>query len=136
MNIPFSGDQIILLVLAVIFLIAVIVIVVEWRKSSVSRNNVLLLEKQTELKKIELVEKDLENKQRKESISELSEEDQERLRQIRINTSEIMGKVSLLSTEVNEKADQLEAKSELLKLQKLSEKLDKKEQEIERSLKK
>ena len=46
-----------------------------------------------------------------------------------------MGKISLLSSEVNEKADQLEAKSELLKLQKLSEKLDKKQAEIEKSLK-
>ncbi|WP_455645717.1 hypothetical protein [Methanosphaera sp.] len=136
MAIAFTEDQIFLLVLAVIFLIAIIVIVVEWRKSAVSRNNVTLLERQMELKKIELVEKDLENKRMKENMSELSKEDQEKLQQIRINTSEIMGKVGLLSTEVNERVEQLEAKSELLKLQKLAEKLDKKEAEIEKSLNK
>ena len=118
-----------------LFRSAIIAIVMAWRKNSESKNAVLLLEKQTELKKVELVERDLENKQRKENLSELSQEDQERLRQIRTNTSEIMGKISLLSSEVNEKADQLEAKSELLKLQKLSEKLDKKQAEIEKSLK-
>ena len=66
-------------------------------------------------------------------MSDLSEEDQERLRQIRINTAEIIGKVGLLNTEVTEKVEQLEAKSELLKLQKLSEQLSKKEEEIEKS---
>ncbi|MCI5866796.1 MAG: hypothetical protein SOZ23_05915 [Methanosphaera sp.] len=130
-----SQDYLVILALAVIALIAIIAIVMAWRKNSESKNAVLLLEKQTELKKVELVERDLENKQRKENLSELSQEDQERLRQIRTNTSEIMGKISLLSSEVNEKADQLEAKSELLKLQKLSEKLDKKQAEIEKSLK-
>lgn len=136
MHIAFTEEQIMIMVLSLLFVIAIIVIIVEWRKKSVSRNNVLLLEKQTELKKIELVEKDLENKRRKESMSDLSKEDQERLQQIRLNTAEIMGKVGLLSTEVNEKVEQLEAKSELLKLQKITEKLDKKEQEIEKSLKK
>lgn len=135
MAISFTTDQIMIMVLALIFLIAIIVIVIEWRKSSVSRNNVALLEKQAELKKIELVEKDLESKRRKEDMTELSEEDQEKLKQIRLNTSEVMAKVGLLSTEVNERAEQLEAKSELLKLQKLAKKLDKKEKEIEKSLK-
>ncbi len=135
MNMAISQDYLVILALAVIALIAIIAIVMAWRKNSESKNAVLLLEKQTELKKVELVERDLENKQRKENLSELSQEDQERLRQIRTNTSEIMGKISLLSSEVNEKADQLEAKSELLKLQKLSEKLDKKQAEIEKSLK-
>lgn len=135
MDMAISQDYLVILALAIIALIAIIAIVMAWRKNSESKNAVLLLEKQTELKKVELVEKDLENKQRKENLSELSQEDQERLRQIRTNTSEIMGKISLLSSEVNEKADQLEAKSELLKLQKLSEKLDKKQAEIEKSLK-
>lgn len=135
MAISFTTDQIMIIVLALIFLIAIIVIVIEWRKSSVSRNNVALLEKQAELKKIELVEKDLESKRRKEDMTDLSEEDQEKLKQIRLNTSEVIAKVGLLSTEVNERAEQLEAKSELLKLQKLAKKLDKKEKEIEKSLK-
>ncbi|MCD7781342.1 MAG: hypothetical protein LUG89_01380 [Methanosphaera sp.] len=136
MALAFTEDQIFLLILSIIFLVVVIVVVVEWRKVAISKNKVLLVEKQAELKKIELVEKDLEAKRVNESLTDLSKEDQERLQQIRVNTSEIVGKVSLLNTEVNERVEQLEAKSELLKLQKLADKLDKKEQEIENSLKK
>jgi hypothetical protein len=130
MDLIFTGDQIFLLILAVIFLIAIITIVVEWRKSNVSRNEIILLEKQAELKKIELVEKDLDSKQRKENLADLSEEDQNKLREIRTNTSEITAKVGLLSSQVNERVEQLEAKNELVKLLKLSNELDKKEKEI------
>jgi hypothetical protein len=131
----FTGDQIFLLILAVIFLIAIIVIAVEWRKSNVSRNDIILLEKQAELKKIEIVEKDLENKQRKENLADLSESDQEKLKEIRNNTSQITAKVGLLSSQVNERVEQLEAKNELVKLQKLSNELDKKEKELNDLLK-
>ena len=130
MDLIFTGDQLFLLVLAVIFLIAVIVIAVQWRKSNVSRNDVILLEKQAEIKKIELVEKDLENKQRKENFADLSEADQEKLREIRTNTAAISAKVGLLTSEVNERVEQLEVKNELVKLRKLSLELDKKEKEL------
>ena len=116
--------------LAVIFLIAVIVIVVAWYKSSVSNNDIVLLEKQAELKKIEIVERDLENKQRKESFAQLSDEDMEQLKSIRNNTSELSAKVGLLSSQVNERVELLEVKNELVKLQKLSVELDKKEKEL------
>ena len=121
MDMIFTGDQIFLLILAVIFLIAVITIAIEWRKSTVSKNDIILLEKQAELKKIELVEKDLESKQRKENLADLSEEDQNKLKEIRTNTSEITAKVGLLSTQVNERVEQLEAKNELVKLLKSDE---------------
>lgn len=135
MDMIFTPEQLVLIILSVVFLIVIIVIVTQWRKSVESKNNVLLLEKKAELKKIELVEKDLESKRMKESITELSEEEQEKLKSIRLNTSEIVAKVGLLNTQVNERVEQLEAKSELLKLQKLSDELDKKEAEIEKSLK-
>jgi transposase len=131
----FNQEQLLILILSVIALIMVIVVIIEWRKAKTSQNSVLLLEKKAELKKIELVEKDLENKRRKEDLTELSEEDQDNLRQIRSNTSEVMAKVGLLSVEVNERVEQLEAKSELLKLQKLQKELEKKEAEIEKALK-
>lgn len=92
--------------------------------------------KKSELKKIELVEKDLELKQRKENLTELSEEDQEKLKQIRLNTAEITAKVGLLSTQVNERVEQLEAKSELVKLQKLTLELEQKDKELEKLLNK
>lgn len=135
MDMIFNQEQLLILILSVIALIMVIVVIIEWRKAKTSQNSVLLLEKKAELKKIELVEKDLENKRRKEDLTELSEEDQDKLRQIRSNTSEVMAKVGLLSVEVNERVEQLEAKSELLKLQKLQKELEKKEAEIEKALK-
>ncbi|MBE6487773.1 MAG: hypothetical protein E7Z86_03585 [Methanosphaera stadtmanae] len=135
MDMIFNQEQLLILILSVIALIMVIVVIIEWRKAKTSQNSVLLLEKKAELKKIELVEKDLENKRRKEDLTELSEEDQDNLRQIRSNTSEVMAKVGLLSVEVNERVEQLEAKSELLKLQKLQKELEKKEAEIEKALK-
>ncbi|HIJ15011.1 MAG TPA: hypothetical protein HA277_01235 [Methanosphaera sp.] len=136
MDMIFTGDQIFLLILAIIFLIAVIVIAIEWRKASVSKNDIKLLEKQAELKKIEIVEKDLQNKQKKENLAELSEEDQNKLKEIRANTSQITAKVDLLSSQVNERVDQLEAKNELVKLLKLTEELDKKEKELNNLLNK
>ena len=136
MNIAFTQDQLLLIILAVIFLIALIIVVIAWIKTSSSRNSVALLEKQAELKKIELVERDLENKRRKEDLANLSVEDQEKLKQIRLNTSEVMAQVGLLNTEVSVKVEQLEAKTELLKLKKLSEELDKKEKELVKSLEK
>ncbi len=135
MDMIFTGDQIFLLCLALIFLIAIIVVSVQWRRSKESHNDVTLLEKQAELKKIEIVEKDLENKQRKENLADLSEEDQERLKNIRANTSEIVAKVGLLSSEVSERVEQLEAQNELVKLKKLSIELDKKEKELNDLLK-
>lgn len=136
MDIIFTNDQIFLLTLSILFVIMVIIIVIEWRKNNKSRNDIILLEKQTELKKIELVEKDLELKQRKENLTELSEEDQEKLKQIRMNTAEITAKVGLLSTQVNERVEQLEAKSELVKLQKLTLELEQKDKELEKLLNK
>ena len=130
MDMIFTGDQIFLLIIAIIFLIAVIIIAIEWRKSNVSKNEIKLLEKQAELKKIEIVEKDLQNKQKKDNLAELSEEDQNKLKEIRSNTSQIAAKVDLLSSQVNERVDQLEAKNELVKLMKLSQELDKKEKEL------
>lgn len=130
MDMIFTGDQIFLLILAVIFLIMVLVIVIEWRKSNVSKNEIVLLEKQAELKKIELVERDLESKKRRDDFADLSDDDRAKLMQIRSNTSEISAKVALLNSEVNERVEQLEAKNELVKLQKLAVELDKKEKEL------
>ena len=53
-----------------------------------------------------------------------------KLKEIRTNTSQITAKVGLLSTQVNERVEQLEAKNELVKLLKLSNELDKKEKEL------
>ena len=135
MDLIFSTDQLFILILSIIFVIAIIAIVIQIRKSNVSKNEIKLLEKQAELKKIELVEKDLDNRRKKDNYAELSEEEQEKLKEIRSNTAHIAARVDLLSSQMNERVEQLEAKSELVKLQKLSLELDKKEAELEKKLK-
>ena len=135
MDLIFSTDQLFIMILSIIFVIALIVIIVQIRKSTVSKNEIKLLEKQAELKKIELVEKDLDNRRKKDNFAELSEEEQEKLKEIRSNTAHIAARVDLLSSQMNERVEQLEAKSELVKLQKLSLELDKKEAELEKKLK-
>jgi len=135
MDLIFSTDQLFILILSIIFVIAIIAIVIQIRKINVSKNEIKLLEKQAELKKIELVEKDLDNRRKKDNFAELSEEEQEKLKEIRSNTAHIAARVDLLSSQMNERVEQLEAKSELVKLQKLSMELDKKEAELEKKLK-
>ena len=135
MDLIFSTDQLFIMILSIIFVIALIAIIVQIRKSTVSKNEIKLLEKQAELKKIELVEKDLDNRRKKDNFAELSEEEQEKLKEIRSNTAHIAARVDLLSSQMNERVEQLEAKSELVKLQKLSLELDKKEAELEKKLK-
>ena len=124
------------IILAVIGLIAIIVIVRGWRNVRVSHNDVLFAEKQLELKKIDLVEKDLESKRLLEYPIPLPSEQQEKLSAIRKSTNELMGKVGFLHSEISERVAHLEAKTEYKKLQKLLKDLEKREVEIEKNMKK
>lgn len=130
------SNEIFYLILAIIGLIAIIFIMIQWRKVRESQMNVQFLEKQAELKKIELVEKDLESKRLMENVIPLPKEQQERLSNIRKNTSEIMHQVGFLHSEINERVTRLEARTEYLKLQKLMEEIDKKEKELDKKTKK
>lgn len=132
-NIP---QDVFLLIIAVIALIAIIVIVMQWRKVREAQSNVVFLEKQAEIKKIELVERDLEAKRLMENVIPLPKDQQDRLSQIRGDTSKMMQKVGFLHSEINERVTRLETRAEYEKLQKLLEEIDKKEKEIEKKGKK
>jgi len=125
-------QNIFLLVIAVIALVAIIVIVIQWRRVRESQSNVIFLEKQAELKKIELVERDLESKRLMENVIPLPKDQQERLSQIRGETSKMMQKVGFLHSEINERVTRLETRAEYEKLQNLLEEIDKKEKQIEK----
>jgi hypothetical protein len=126
------SQNIFLLIIAVIALVAIIIIVMQWRKVREAQSNVIFLEKQAELKKIELVEKDLEAKRLMENVIPLPKDQQERLSQIRGETSNMMQKVGFLHSEINERVTRLETRAEYEKLQKLLEEIDKKEKQIEK----
>ena len=79
-NIP---QNIFLIIIAVIAVVTIIIIVMQWRRVREAQSNVEFLQKQAELKKIELVDKDLGAKRMMENALPLPQEQQEKLGQIR-----------------------------------------------------
>lgn len=128
------SDNIILIILAFVAAIVIIIVVTQWKKVRETQNNVALVEKQVELKKISLVEKDLETKRMMENVIPLPKEQQEELAKIRRNTSDIMHKVGYLHSEISERVALLEAKAEYGKLQKLMKDLEKKESDLDKKV--
>ena len=126
------SQNIVWIILAVLGAIVIIIVVLQWKKVRESQNNVKLVEKQVELKKISLVEKDIETKRTMENMIPLPNEQQESLAKIKQNTSSIMQKVGYLHGEIGERVALLEAKVEYGKLQKLLNDLEEKENDIDK----
>ncbi|HML04921.1 MAG TPA: hypothetical protein VK426_04005, partial [Methanobacterium sp.] len=70
------SENIVWIILAVLAAIVIIIVVIQWKKVRETQNNVALVEKQVELKKISLVEKDLETKRMMENVLPLPAEQQ------------------------------------------------------------
>lgn len=126
----FSNNQIFLLVILIVALIIIIAVVVQWRKVAESKNTIQLMEKEIELKKIAMVEKDLENKRLMENPVQLPKEQQEHLTQIRNSTDNVRGNVGYLHSEINERLARLEAQSEQKKLEKMLREIEEKEKKL------
>ena len=122
------------IVIAVIVVVGLIVALMQWKKVREAQTNVVFLTKQAELKKIELVERDLEFKRMMNDII-LPKDQQEKLTNIRENTSSLMNKAGYLHGEINERVNRLEAKTEYIKLQKLLMDIEEKEKELENKFK-
>lgn len=120
------------IIIVVIAVIGIIVVFMQWRKVREAQSNVEFLEKQAQLRKIELVEKDLESKRMMENVIPLPKEQQDRLSDIRKSTSDLMHQAGFLHSEINERVTRLEARTEFLKLQKLLHDIEKKEQELDK----
>jgi tetrahydromethanopterin S-methyltransferase subunit B len=118
------------LLIALIALIAIIIIVDQWRRVRESHNAVKLREKELELRKLSMVEKDMENKRLMENPVQLPKEQQERLSNIRRSTSETRNNVGYLHSEVNERLAKLEAETEQKKLQRMLEEIEEKEKRL------
>ncbi|NYB27400.1 MAG: hypothetical protein HVN34_08745 [Methanobacteriaceae archaeon] len=125
-------ENIFYIIIAVIAVIGIIVVFMQWRRVREAQTNVEFLEKQAQLRKIELVEKDLESKRMMENVIPLPKEQQERLSDIRKSTSDLMHQAGFLHSEINERVTRLEARTEYLKLQKLLQDIEKKEQELDK----
>ncbi len=122
--------QIFILILVVIFCVLIIIVVTQWKKVSQSNNTLKLMEKEIELKKIAMVEKDLENKRLMENPIKLPSEQQEYLTKIRDSTSEVRNNVGYLHSEINERLARLEAQTELKKLEKMIKEIEDKEKKL------
>ena len=122
--------QIFILILVIILAAVVVVIIYQWRKVSQSNNSLKLLEKEIELKKIAMVEKDLESKRLMENPVKLPEAQQEELAQIRQSTAEVRSNVGYLHSQVNERLARLEAQTELKKLEKMLSEIEEKEKKL------
>ncbi len=121
------------IIIAAIIVVGLIVGLMQWRRVRESQTNVKFLTKQAELKKIELVERDLESKRMMHDIV-LPKDQQEKLSKIRENTSNLMNKTGYLHSEINERVNRLEATTEYFKLQKLLKDIEEKEMEFEKEI--
>ncbi|MDI9618596.1 hypothetical protein [Methanothermobacter sp.] len=129
-------QNILWLIISILAFVTVIVVAIQWRRVRESQNDIQLLEKQIELKKISLVENDLQAKRLMETTIPLPKDKQEKLAAIRKNTSEIMHEVGYLQSEISERLALLEARTELRKLERMLKDIEKKEAELNAKLKK
>ena len=128
--VPVIPDQIFYLIVLVIVAAVLIIIVYLWKKVAQSRNSVLILEREIELKKIAMVEKDIESKRLMDNPIPLPKEQQDSLSAIRQSTTELRSNVGYLHSEINERLARLEAETEQRKLEKMLKEIEAKEKKL------
>ena len=132
MDIPTIPDQMFLLIILVIVAIVLIIIVAQWKSVARSRNEIKLLEKEIELKKMSMVEKDIESKRLMDNPIPLPQEQQDSLSAIRQSTTEVRSNVGYLHSEINERLARLEAETEQRKLEKMLKEIEAKEKKLKK----
>ncbi len=130
MDIPTIPNQMFLLVLVVIVAIVLIIVVFQWKSISQSKNSIAILEKEIELKKMSMVEKDIESKRLMDNPIPLPQDQQDRLSEIRQSTTEARSRVGFLHSEINERLARLEAETEQRKLEKMLKEIEEKEAKL------
>lgn len=128
--VPVIPDQIFYLIVLVIVAAVLIIIVYLWKKVAQSRNSVLILEREIELKKMAMVEKDIESKRLMDNPIPLPKEQQDSLSAIRQSTTELRSNVGYLHSEINERLARLEAETEQRKLEKMLKEIEAKEKKL------
>ncbi|WP_296786087.1 hypothetical protein [Methanobrevibacter sp.] len=130
MDIPTIPNQMFLLIVLVIIAIVLIIIVFQWRSIAQSKNSIAILEKEIELKKMSMVEKDIESKRLMDNPIPLPQDQQDRLSEIRQSTTEARSRVGFLHSEINERLARLEAETEQRKLEKMLTEIEEKEKKL------
>ena len=132
MDIPTIPDQMFFLIVLVIVAIVLIIIVFQWKNVAKAKNSILILEKEIELKKMSMVEKDIESKRLMDNPIPLPQEQQDRLSEIRQSTTEARSRVGFLHSEINERLARLEAETEQRKLEKMLAEIEEKEDKLKK----
>ena len=132
MDIPTIPDQMFLLLVLVILAVVLILVVFQWKSMSKSKNSILILEKEIELKKMSMVEKDIESKRLMDNPIPMPKEQQDNLSAIRQSTTEARSRVGYLHSEINERLARLEAETEQRKLEKMLTEIEEKEKKLQK----
>ena len=135
MNIPTIPDQMFILILVVILALVIIIIVFQWRKVAQAKTSVDMLEKEIQLKKMSMVEKDIETKRLMDNPIPLPQEQQDSLKAIRQSTTDVRNEIGYLHSEINERLARLEAQTEQKKLEKMLKEIEAKEKKLNKDKK-
>ena len=130
MNIPTIPDQMFILILVVILALVLTIIVFQWRKVAQAKTSVEMLEKEIQLKKMSMVEKDIETKRLMDNPIPLPQDQQDSLKAIRQSTNDVRNEIGYLHSEINERLARLEAQTEQKKLEKMLKEIEAKEKKL------
>lgn len=132
MDIPTIPDQLFILIILVIIAFVVIIVAVQWKSVAKSKTSMVLLEKEIELKKMSMIEKDIESKRLMDNPIPLPQEQQDSLSAIRQSTTQVRSEVGYLHSEINERLARLEAQTEQKKLEKMLKEIEAKEAKLKK----
>lgn len=132
MDIPTIPDQLFILIILFIIAFVVIIVAVQWKSVAKSKTSIVLLEKEIELKKMSMIEKDIESKRLMDNPIPLPQEQQDSLSAIRQSTTQVRSEVGYLHSEINERLARLEAQTEQKKLEKMLKEIEAKEAKLKK----
>lgn len=132
MDIPTIPDQLFILIILVIIAFVVIIVAVQGKSVAKSKTSIVLLEKEIELKKMSMIEKDIESKRLMDNPIPLPQEQQDSLSAIRQSTTQVRSEVGYLHSEINERLARLEAQTEQKKLEKMLKEIEAKEAKLKK----
>jgi hypothetical protein len=130
-TIPHIPQNIFFIIIVAIAVVGLIFLIIQWRRVRVATNNIKSLTKQAELRKIELVERDMES-YRMIDQKVFTKDNDEKLNLTKEDASDIMQKVGYLNIEINSRVDHLESTTEYQKIQNLITDIGEKEDELEK----
>ena len=129
-TIPHITQNMFYIILAAIAVVGLIVLIVQFRRVRKSTKKVDILSKEAEIKKLQLVEIDMESYRMNGKA--VSKKQNEVLNLSKINRSNLMSKIGHFNNEINYRVDNLESTKEYRKIQNRIMTIDEKEDEFEK----